>query len=777
MQNGYVLSIPMDLASLERDMIAWLNLPYDLRKQGNDNCIRKYGCTNEQLYNIMKAKLVNIDMSEFDQQLSMETYLHKNKRILKGITEATFKIDPEDAVTGFTSDGQINDRLSKINRSNSITENDDDIVMINDFVDDKHPDYDIDDLEQRYQSYLAANSDHRKKADNYSIELWGRTVYDMYTYMKNKLTTLKIEKDGEQYTPSLEQQRLDNYRNTVVNESSSDVINSMIRTLDCYKNSPNRSVYESYILEQFGDTITINGRTFRQDMPGVMPFLTYYEYLHNTRHLDQRKIQAKNPFCYVLNRINNKKNIEDAYNNHDNEAMLDMGWNPYIKPTAEAFARAYERQMEFFEENYGYDIYDISKFYTSKEPGESITEATAPKKALTPIFITLLGRTNDPEKIVDRTYTYKDLANLGLSLSSDLKKVYCYELTEDYVDRITPDPNERNEKRVTTVSRIKTNDLTKIDTTAVSLHVMVFFVSPEIKKALREGIDIYMENQDKSKYAFDSIITLLNNKRVRRKQKLIVMVAMFLDSMFRVANLYDKNSDRMNVNFNFYGKSDRTTGKYSSNRRKIYIMYNGDAPGYNQKKVDKNIKWMLSHIDRTEMNFFDNHTSEQPDYYDFNTYIQQFSKYNESAKFISVMEKMKEILTPTAFIQESTLFNVSVKDMELRAKTAFALLDSYNETDLEGIKKQCKELFILYNICAVVLNKAECDPDAMLLKTIMVSIDYKLNFYIRFVKRLDPEFDIKGYSEIDPDQEVSWRNAVYKYSSNNFKYKPNIEEV
>ena len=55
----------------------------------------------------------------------------------------------------------------------------------------------------------------------------------------------------------------------------------------------------------------------------------------------------------------NKKNIEDAYNNHDNEAMLDMGWNPYIKPTAEAFQRAYERQIQFFEENYSYNIYDI----------------------------------------------------------------------------------------------------------------------------------------------------------------------------------------------------------------------------------------------------------------------------------------------------------------------------------------------------------------------------------------------------------------------------------
>ena len=323
MQNGYVLSIPKNLASLEQDMIAWLNLPYDLRKQGNDACIRKYGCTNEQLYNIMKAKLVNIDMSEYDHALSMETYLFKNKRVLKGITEATFKVDPEDAVTGFTNDGQINDRLSKIKRSNDITDSvDDDVVMINDFVDDNNPDYTLEDLEQRYQMYLSANSDHRKKADNYSMEIWGRNVINMYAYMKSKFETIAVVKDENSYTPTLEQQRLDSFRHTVMNESSSDIVNSIVRSLDCYKKSDTRSVYESVILEQFGDTINLNGHSFRQDMPGVMPFLTYYEYLHNTRHLDQRKIHAKNPFCYVLNRINNKKNIEDLYNNHDNEAIL-----------------------------------------------------------------------------------------------------------------------------------------------------------------------------------------------------------------------------------------------------------------------------------------------------------------------------------------------------------------------------------------------------------------------------------------------------------------------
>ena len=98
MDNGYVLSIPEDLASMELDMNQWLNLPYDLRKEGNDNCIRKYGCTNEQLYNIMKAKLVNVDISDYDKTLRMDTYIYKNKRILKGITESTFKVDPEDEV-------------------------------------------------------------------------------------------------------------------------------------------------------------------------------------------------------------------------------------------------------------------------------------------------------------------------------------------------------------------------------------------------------------------------------------------------------------------------------------------------------------------------------------------------------------------------------------------------------------------------------------------------------------------------------------------------------
>ena len=781
MDNGYVLSIPEDLASLELDMNQWLNLPYDLRKEGNDNCIRKYGCTNEQLYNIIKAKLVNVDISDFDKGLRMDTYIYKNKRILKGITESTFKVDPEDEVSGFTDDGQINDRLNRINRSNQICNSDDDIVIINDFLSDKSPDYTIEDLEAKYNNYLSTNFDHRLRADNFSYEIWGRSVSDMYNYMKDKMETIKLSADsGSNYTPNLEQQRLDSYRNTVVNESANDTVNKIIRCLDCKKHSKSRSIYESYILEQFGDTITIGGKTYRQDMPGVMPFLTYYEYLHNTQHLDQRKIHAKNPFCYVLNRINNKKNIEDAYNNHDNEALLNMGWNPYIKPTTEAFKHAYERQIKFFDENYGFEIYDISKFHTNIEDDNIITESVS--KSLTPIFITLLGNTNNPEKIVDRKYTYKDFAKMGLSLSSSLSTVYGYELQEDYVDRIRPKDKvtkylAKDNDKMNVVYKLKKIDVSKIETDKITLHVLTFFVTSDIKKAIREGINLYMSNQDNSKYAFDSILTVLNNKRTNRSLSLTIMVATFLDSIFRVANLYDKNSDRQNISFDFKGKSTRNED--GSNKRKIYIMYNGDVNGYKSKKIDKNINWLLKNVDKTTMNFFDNSYTDQPDYYDFDTYMHDFKSTNESAEYISLIESMKDILTPTSFIQESNLFDYTVEDIDRRYHIAISLLDSYNETELEGIKKQCKELFILYNICSIVLKNAKNDPDTMKLQSILVSINNKLNFYIKMIKGVEPEFDIKEYSKpnYDIDHDIRWKNSVYIYSANNFKYTPSKEDI
>ena len=352
MTSRYVLSIPNDLISLEIDMREWLNLPFNLRKHGNDACTELYGCTNEQLYNILKAEMIKNDIPEEDTKFQLEHYIRKTKRILKE-SAIHFNVDQSNISKlplGYTDDGQINDRLSKIDRANKIMINDDDMVIINDFINDSMPDYDINYLEKKFNLYNSVNNQHRILSNNYSMDIWGKSVEDMYHYMKNKFMNISAEKDN--IKPSLEQQRLDSYRNTVVSESPNDLVQHLIRYMDCNLEDKSRSLYESTILENFGDTITLRNHTYRQDMPGVMPFLTYYEYLHDARGLDQRKIHAKNPFCYVLNRINNRKNIEDAYNRGDKDALIEMGWNPYIAPTDNAFKRAYERQIEFFDEYY-----------------------------------------------------------------------------------------------------------------------------------------------------------------------------------------------------------------------------------------------------------------------------------------------------------------------------------------------------------------------------------------------------------------------------------------
>ena len=109
-----------------------------------------------------------------------------------------------------------------------------------------------------------------------------------------------------------------------------------------------------------------------------------------------------------------------------------------------------------------------------------------------------------------------------------------------------------------------------------------------------------MDNQDNSKYSFDSILSVMNNKRVNRSLSIYIMIAMFLDSIFRVSNVYDKNSDK-GVSYNFLGKAKN---KQNGSKRKIYIMSNGDLSGYKSNKIDKKVKWLLDNVDRIKMNFF-----------------------------------------------------------------------------------------------------------------------------------------------------------------------------
>ena len=61
MDSDNVIKIDGNLDDLEAEMNQWQQLPFNLRKISDSNCINKYGYTNIQLYNSIKSRLLSYD--------------------------------------------------------------------------------------------------------------------------------------------------------------------------------------------------------------------------------------------------------------------------------------------------------------------------------------------------------------------------------------------------------------------------------------------------------------------------------------------------------------------------------------------------------------------------------------------------------------------------------------------------------------------------------------------------------------------------------------------
>ena len=67
MDSDNVIEIDGDINDLESELLQWQQLPFNLRKISDSNCVSKYGCTNIQLYHNVKARLLSDDNDEFDE--------------------------------------------------------------------------------------------------------------------------------------------------------------------------------------------------------------------------------------------------------------------------------------------------------------------------------------------------------------------------------------------------------------------------------------------------------------------------------------------------------------------------------------------------------------------------------------------------------------------------------------------------------------------------------------------------------------------------------------
>ena len=752
MQADNVLDIPNDLDSLEMDMNDWLSLTYDQRKKSDDACIARYGCNNIQLYNMLKAKLMNVDLSDFEKETTLEQFIIHNRRVLK---EANVKTQDTELPAGFTATGLLNDKLNKISAGNNVSKIDDALVVINDFLDDRHPDYSPEDLEAKYNKYLNSNPDKKRLSDSYSMKIWGDSVFNMYTAMKAKFDTLKNpsaedDTDIQEFTPSKDDQNLENYKTTVQTELAvnNDKLEMLVRKFDCFDSNKSRSLYENYVLEQFGKTIKVGQYTYRQDMPGVMPFLTYYEYLHNPNGLDEKKIVGGRAFQYVLNKINSREELREAWNAGDKEKLLEMGWNPYVKPTNENIEYAREKQIKWFDEHFGFEMYDISKFHTNK-PDELLEANSAKPEALQPIFITVNVSAVSgifKSKFVEKLLNPHNYYNMGISMNSDLGTVYRYtEVSDGKANRLEIFNLEKDYDRNT------------------NFEVLTIFVPGSIKTKIRNGLKSYTINQDNSVYAFDNVTTIVNDKPKLKSFSIYMLMADFLDSIFKICNIYDEVDSIAPIN-----------KKRVKESKKIYILYRGIVSKYKSNDVDKKIKWLQKNVEYTDMNFIDSEKMSDIEYYSFDKYLKKYDNPNLQ----EVANEIRGCLTPTAFINESNDYGLSEENYDTmldRYNTAHELLATYDQTNIDGMKKQIASLYYLSAILNRTMNNiSKDDPKMISYNTLNNSINNEIRTYYVVIKQAEPEFNFDDYmnhSEYEGRQVVI-DDKVFKFSSDKFKVNP-----
>src|SRR5574344_730367 len=357
MDGNNVIELKNNIDELESEMNAWLNLTFDQRKRADASCIDLYGCTNIELYNRMKSVLIkNTDIPEDPVQI---------KSVM---TEAFHNMNKENDISDLSKEILFN----KIQTSLFLQDNDRNIVIINDLLSDIEPDYTIEKLYKLYSNYESLPPNYKGFSNDYSMELWGRAVPEMFDYMKSKLESKREDKEYVKIKRSPTDSALMQYRNEMTENATENFLELSMKKIDClaehFSLSSHNISYESAVLESFAEEIEYKEVGDNSDIPAVTPFFTYDKFVELTDTADIT------PFNYIT--IDNQKQYYAII--HDlqtklattgdkaiEEQIIKLGWNPYVKITAESMKYARDKQIKWFNLHEKCKIIDMNNYTTA----------------------------------------------------------------------------------------------------------------------------------------------------------------------------------------------------------------------------------------------------------------------------------------------------------------------------------------------------------------------------------------------------------------------------
>ncbi|MGL5749325.1 MAG: hypothetical protein ACRCXT_02270 [Paraclostridium sp.] len=439
-----------------------------------------------------------------------------------------------------------------------------------------------------------------------------------------------------------------------------------------------------------------------------------------------------------------------VYNNEVKQYMLDLGWNPEIRFDRKEIHEVCSMMKQKLYKNT--NIYDISALVEASQSSDDIELDTSINR--NPIHIVLVYTGTGFSKVIKR-YTKGTYTHAGVSLDSNLKHIYSYNLQNNGFDVETLSDYVKNSGKS-------------------EMAVYTLFVNDKEIKTIKNQLDKYILNRHKTKYSVFNIFGILFNKPVETNTNMIC--SQFIDSLLKSINI-----DITNKNSAIVTPNDL----HIALNPKIYKMYEGNVWDYmtNNKSIPINhtiVKLYKKSINESVT------LSNKEDYNNFllneslsietlntlnecninDTIIQDINNTFKAYIDIDYLNEKKEF--PVQFDNDGNLLitKISKIGFDEEYSKSHKLLKIYEDSNnIEGMKYELSKLWFM-NICIekkLYSNIQDNEKNNLHKSRARILNDF--NKYLKIITSIDNTFNFYEYYDNSP-----FSDATIKINSSTIKH-------
>lgn len=534
--NYIIIKDTDDLEDLEKQWNTFCSY-MTIRQQrlSDDKSIEIYGLTNLRHYEQLKSKL--------------ETDLHKQVEDPEDEEETLTRIvqDPLPLVENTLDDESRDDAAEEYNKMSGY-----DIIGK---ITGATPEDKLKDLEAEYRNYKDQPAKYQRKADDESLRIYGMTAEERYRKLKSELTP-KIDPD------SFVGECIEEYRQDFILES-----NQHKSTIKRLNDTPYFTPSELIDLGVHGRDNYYGVKADNDSLVNGVSVPTWFDTYkdicmdHIFEDYSKEWIETLNNLYSDYDKIK-ESGDEDAINARK-QSILDLGWNPEVEFSQENRIKASKRVNDILDRTIPRDIF-ISMDNIPEIDEEISFNEFANSVEYQPVFLVLTkGKTpiiSDGIKFV----TKSEYSHASITFDPKLNEVYSFNMRHQNWGFIKEN-----------LSSFKDNFIT----------VFAFFAENKVVKKLKATVYDFANHKTNFDLRIFMNKILHINKRPSKDQSQQVC-STFVDTVLKSGGINLVGDQKIPAPSDIYNGA-------KSQPNKIFEVYNGIAPKYNGKKVERQVEWLM----------------------------------------------------------------------------------------------------------------------------------------------------------------------------------------